>query len=246
MAGKKQHFIPQHFLKPFVIPGRGDHLWVYRRGRVFPIRVARHDAAAQNYFYSKPSDDASPKLDDLVTGYEADLHLKVDEIRCLEIGELIDSAKIAEIVSHLMVRSSHMRGTISEGIETIADSFQNLIDGGSGASICELPRHGPPEPVYRMILEELTNLGLTNNTPVTENTIIDLLYLAMRENSSDVLDDLPPQLTKVFEGFRSGAIDMSRRAQVTALAETMAPQKRVAQLGNLSWHVVRAPAEQWH
>lgn len=67
MAGKKQHFIPQHFLKPFTIPGSGDHLWMFRRSKSYGIKVARKNAAAQEYFYSKPSDDGSPTLDDLVT-----------------------------------------------------------------------------------------------------------------------------------------------------------------------------------
>ena len=32
MAGKKQHFIPRHFLKPFLAPEAKESLWMLRRG----------------------------------------------------------------------------------------------------------------------------------------------------------------------------------------------------------------------
>ena len=236
MTGKKQHFIPRHFLKSFVIPGRGDHLWMYRRGQSSAIRVARNDAAAQNYFYSKPSGDGLPTLDDLMTEYEVQLHRTVDEIRRIEIGEVIDGAKIAQVVAHLMVRSSHMRGAMREAIVSISNSVQNLICGGSEAFFFELPRHGPPEPVYRMISDELANLGLTEITPVTERTIIDFFYFAMRERGSDVLDEVLPYLA----GLRAEATEISRRAQVTALEKTMVPEERVAELSKLMWQVLPA------
>ena len=47
MAGKKQHFIPQHFQKPFVIPGSRDRLWMFRRGKPSGLNVTRKKAAAQ-------------------------------------------------------------------------------------------------------------------------------------------------------------------------------------------------------
>ena len=238
MAGKKQHFIPQHFLKSFVIPGRGDQLWMYRRGQLSAIRVARNDAAAQNYFYSKPSVDGLPTLDELMTEYEVQLHRTVDELRRIDVGQAIDGAKIAQVVAHLMVRSSHMRGAMREAIVSVSNSVQNLICGGSETFFFELPRHGPPEPVYRMISDELAKLGLTETTPVTERTIIDLLYVAMRERGSDVLDEVFPYLARTLEGLRAGAPEISRRAQVAALGKTMAPEERVAELSKLMWQVL--------
>ena len=159
MAGKKQHFIPRHFLKPFVAPGGGDHLWVYRKGHMSPIRVARRDAAAQNCFYSKPSVDRSPTLDEMVTDYETNLHRKVDSIRRLELGDAIDSQVIAEVVTHLAVRSSHLRGTVSEAIVTIVNALQNLVDDEARQFMSDWPRQGPAGPLYRMIAEELNNFG---------------------------------------------------------------------------------------
>lgn len=243
MAGKKQHFIPQHYLKSFIVSRKGDHLWVYRRGHASAICVARHDAAAQNYFYSRPSVDGSTTLDNLVTEYESDLHLKIDEIRNLEIGELIESAKISEIVVHLMIRSSHVRETMHEAIVTITNSVRDLFVCGPEEFISKFPRHGPSESIYPMLSQELANLGLTDATPFTEKTIIDVLYVMIREKGSDVLDDVLPNVAEVLQGYVSEAMKLSQRAQANVLAETMAPQERIADLSKLIWHVMPGPAE---
>ena len=164
MAGKKQHFIPQHFLKPFVVPGGGDHLWMYRKGQSSAIRVARSDAAAQNYFYSRPSGAGSPTLDDVMTRYENQLHKTVDEVRSLEIGQVIDSGKVAKIVGHLVVRSSHLRGAVAEALDSISTSFQNLICSKPDALPVDLSPLGPSEQVHRMISDELAKSGSTEIT----------------------------------------------------------------------------------
>lgn len=205
--------------------------------------VARRDAATQNYFYSKPSDDGSITLDDLITEYESLLHLKVDEIRNLEVGESIDSGEISEIVVHLMIRSSHVRDTIREAIVTIVDSVQTLFVCESEDFISDCPRHEPSESMYRMISQELTNLGITDATPVTEKTIIDVLYVMMREKGTDVLGGVLPDITQALQGFRSEALNLSQRTQVNILFDTMAPQERMAVLGNLIWRVTKGPTE---
>lgn len=69
MAGRKQHFIPKHFLKEFVIPNGSYKHWMYRRGLPIPVQVSRGDAAATRDFYSKPATTGAPTLDDLITEY---------------------------------------------------------------------------------------------------------------------------------------------------------------------------------
>ena len=243
MAGKKQHFIPQHFLKPFVIPGSRDHLWMYRRGQTSPVAVARSDAAAQNYFYSRSSRDGQPTLDDLITSYESYLHVIVDEIRRLNIGDTIDGLKIAEIVLHLMVRSSHIRHTLNEAILAILNSIEGLFCGEPDVSFVDLRPHCPPELIYHVISSELAKTGLTEYSPITEKTLIDFLYLTMREKSFDAIDEMLPLFAETLDGLRTQATELSRQAQVDALGRMMAPEKRVAELGNLIWQVVPAPYE---
>ena len=238
MAGKKQHFIPQHFLKSFVTPDIGDHLWMFRRGKQSGIKVPRNRAAAQEYFYSRPSIDGQPTLDELVTEYESDIRTIVDEIRLIKTGEIINSEDISRVVAHLMVRSSHVRDTIREVIISFTDILQRLVFHESEKSLFDLPRAAPPEPVYQMISEELTKLEITTIAGVTEKTIIDLLYLALREKGSEVVRETLPMLEEFLELLGTKAAEMSRSAQLSALGETMAPEERVEKLSKLIWNIV--------
>jgi hypothetical protein len=97
MAGSGQHFIPRHFLKPFVIQDGSDKLWMYRRNLTHPVPVDRGDAAKQKHFYSKPSKDGRPTLDDLITDYEKHVFLQVDALRALNIGEEADPRMVGEV-----------------------------------------------------------------------------------------------------------------------------------------------------
>ena len=133
MAGKKQHFIPQHFQKPFVIPGSHDRLWMFRRGKSSGFTVARKKAAAKEYFYSKPSPDGLPTLDDLVTEYENDLHKIVDRIRELEIESAVDSREIAQVdcsscSPFFSLTRNHGRGRRSGGPMLRKDCFASNLE----------------------------------------------------------------------------------------------------------------------
>ena len=70
MAGRKQHFIPQHYQRPFAIKGSDERIWTYRKGKSKPIPTSIADTAAQRDFYSEPSTGDIPTLDDLITVYE--------------------------------------------------------------------------------------------------------------------------------------------------------------------------------
>lgn len=110
MSGRKQHFIPQHFQQPFAIEGSKGKIWLYRKGKPDPIPASIGDTAAQRDFYSTPSENDLPTLDDLITEYEQKLHKTVDELRSLSAGDIIEPVVIAEVVTHLAIRSSYMRG----------------------------------------------------------------------------------------------------------------------------------------
>ncbi len=101
MAGRKQHFIPRHFLKEFVVPDGSDKLWMYRRGLPKPVPVSRDDAAATRDFYSKPAETDAPTLDDLITEYENELKFHVEKVRSIRPGEGVPSHPISETIAHL-------------------------------------------------------------------------------------------------------------------------------------------------
>lgn len=128
MAGSGQHFIPRHFLKPFVIQDGSDKLWMYRRNLPHPVSVDRGDAAKQKHFYSKPSEDGTPTLDDLITDYETHVFKLVDALRALKIDEEADPLVVGEVAAHLSIRSAHTRTFMMEGAASMAQALRKLVE----------------------------------------------------------------------------------------------------------------------
>ena len=103
-----------------------------------------------------------------------------------------------------------------------------------------LPRNHPPKGIYQLISEELKKAGLLNLTPVTEVTIITLLYSLIRERSQELLSGASSQLTEILKQLSTQAPKIIQRAQTSVLQEALAPEERIARLSQLTWHVVPA------
>ncbi|MCB9946385.1 MAG: DUF4238 domain-containing protein [Rhodospirillaceae bacterium] len=238
---KKQHFIPQHFLKSFVIPDGKDRLWMFRRGNPKGVPTARKRAAAQEYFYSNPSVDGSPTLDKLVTTYEDRLVPMVNDARQLKVGEKLEAKQIAEVVTHLSIRSSHIREIIRQLVEDMADRVSSVVLGWKGGALSQLPKHRVPTRVYKKLADALRERGLLDQTVVSVQQAINLVYFIIRERGSERFESATSQLSGVLEMVFQDAPKFGKRAQISILQQSMAPEARINQLSSFLWHVVPAP-----
>ena len=243
MSGTNQHYIPKHFLKPFIIPGSESRLWKFQTGRPSVANVALVKAAAQDYYYSEQSSDGSKTLDDLITGYESHKHRVVDKIRALDVGDTITSAEIAEVVAHLSTRSFHMREVMGESVSAFATTVREALAGEFSDFFAKLPRNHVPASIYQMLSKELEQLDSMGAVQVTQATAINQLYFLMRERGQDLFDQALPQTAMILEQIGINAQQISKDAQASSLQKAMAPDERVAQLSKLVWHVVSAPVE---
>ena len=237
MAGKKQHFIPQHFLKAFVIPGSKNQMWMYRRGKTNGISVALKNAATQQYFYSKPMIDGTPSLDDLITEYERKLHKTVNELRNLEAGEKIDSRKISEVVAHLSIRSSYPREKLNEIAFSASGAFRKHLPEVLTNAFNKLPRNHPPEKLYRLACKELRKINLFEITQVSESALINYAYFIFRENSRWSLTESQNTLDVEFNLFNRALKQTIENSHKAALSESFAPEAKVLQLSQLEWRL---------
>ena len=237
MSGREQHIIPKHFIKPFACPEDLGVVWLYRRGFDAPRKSTPKKVAKQSYFYSKPNTGNMPSLDDLITSYEKYRHQIVNQIRQLEIGDEIDAKEIAEVVVHLAVRSSHFREAVSDLASAMFSAMQEFFHGELGKSLAT-PQPPASGIIFRQISNELKKLGLLDRTPITETTIIDLFYFALREMRSNPLNEIPINVSVTLGGIIADMGKIVKDAHVSALGKTLAPEKRVAKLSELIWHVL--------
>lgn len=241
MAGRKQHIIPRHFQRPFAQDGTTDRIWLYRKGLKEPKSVSITDAAAQRDFYSKPSVDGIPTLDQLITDYEQRLHRSIDRIRALDIRDNVPAAEIAEVVTHLSVRSLYLRGMAKDAITSMADALDSAIGGHVGGKEVSFPAHCVPKAIEKIIIEELNRLGVAGLTPVNANSIAKLFYFAMRENAHEVLPAVRKLIEHLTGELAAQSADISRRVQTSVLTDALAPRARQEVLQELHWTIETGP-----
>ena len=241
MAGRKQHFIPQHFQKPFAIKGSNEKIWLYRKSNPNPIPTSISDTAAQRDFYSKPSMENIPTLDDLITCYEQVLHPKVDELRRLVIGDNIPAAEVAELVTHLAMRSSYMRDMVKDAASSMAEAIQAVTSGKVNGQKINLPKHHVPLAIENLVIEGFEKLKLMELIPVSGQTVAKLVYYGLREDEDELLNDTRGMFNNFVEELKRNSSSISSDAQTTVLTDSLAPETRVKRLSELKWTVVEGP-----
>jgi len=215
---------------------------MYRKGKKEPIVASISDTAAQRDFYSKPSTDGTPVLDDLITDYEQTQHLRVDELRKLEIGDDIPTGEIAELVTHLAIRTSHIRGVFKDALtSTIEKIFQLTLSGEINGQKISFPKHRVPPAIETSFVEELEKLDVMEQIPFTSHTLAKLLYFAFRENPDEPLELAKIMMEYLIEELTDKSANIIHQSHTSALTSSLAPELRVKMLSELKWTVVAGP-----
>jgi len=239
MAGRGQHFIPRHFQKPFAIPGTKDQIFMYRRGRGEEIILSIGDSGKEHDFYSSPSLDGQPTLDDLITEYEKKIFPIVDALRKQPVGSVVLAESAAEITVHFFIRAQHLRKSVSEVWERLTDLiFSIAADPRSVAGARRLPAHRPPVPIRSAIEEQIISHKLGEITGVSPDALVRLFYMGLREQLEQLTGQAREAIAAVAKQFGVEARDRIREAHRDILRSSMAPPKRVAELQGLTWAIV--------
>lgn len=242
MAGKKQHFIPKHFLKEFVVPDGSDTLWMFRRESPKPVPVSRSNAAAMRYFYSKPNNSNTPTLDDIITKYEDQLKSSVEAVRSIPKGEKIPTHLISEIAAHLMVRAQYVREIVNSCFSATIESLGELADpNGPIFEGLETNRHRVPSEFEDEVIRKIKNHRIIQSTSISPKTAAQIIYFRLRENSYILKDLIEPEMSQLISQLKSGSKDISRKSHIDVLQSELAPATWKARLEKFDWRVIEHP-----
>ena len=242
MSGRKQHYIPRHFLKEFIIPDGRDKLWMYRRNNSEPVLVSRSDAAAMRDFYSKPAVTEVPTLDDRITEYENELRLKVEMARSVPAGDILPAHLIGEIIVHLTMRVPYLGEFINAGTSEFVSSVNNLIHRPTEIlESIEFPKQRVPLEIERIALKQLEQQPFYLLTNVTPKAIVRQLYQMIREDPDllrqPALSEFSALLKLLEEKFKM----LSKKIHIQVLEQDLVPASRKAKLEEFYWKVVGFP-----
>ena len=241
LAGRKQHYLPQHLLRGFQASKSGDKIQVvvYKKGTP-PYTTATEGVAAQRDFYSQPSDGVIDTLDDVITAFERNtFNPFIDRARAASPNERMDAASAAAAVVHLTIRAAYLRGSFAHVARKMLARFGEILT--------------EPEAVRKfvgidstssdtLVSEEIRKaFGALPTAAITlkERLIFEkMVRFRVREKFDTQMLESVPDLYKQLSRLDDELPRIVERGQIRALQKSLVPVERIEGLKKLEWRVL--------
>jgi Protein of unknown function (DUF4238) len=238
MSGSKQHYIPQFVLSGFASTGRGKHkqVNVHRRDKIF--LSSTEGIGAEREFYSALNQNIYT-LDDIITEAEARDYSQIyRSLLDTKPGQKIDNREVSRLVTHLAIRSNHIRECFAVGTHYI---HQRIIASFSDIETCRkiLGFAGSePNDKTKMILDRLFNENKADiqTAGMSRHTFRNYAFQLAKERFDTAFVELFPAISATFGGINH--FDVVANAHNDVLSKNLEPEARVAALTQFDWKVV--------
>lgn len=244
MAGINQHNIPQFLLRGFRAPGgtkKRSKIWVFET-EVPPRLLFIRAVAAEDYFYSEPSIDSSKTLDDEITDHEQWLGRRIQDLRAVKPGDLVDAHIAAELVAHLTIRNAHLRRSFGGGMQRLFDrSVELFCNEEKLRAILGVDERRPSAAIVKAVDEELATNPALATVPLPSNIVYQVAQMTLRERFKRSFSEQIPFMERLFENLAEQAPEFVRKGHNKALSAGCVGGPRVDLLSELSWSVHSAP-----
>lgn len=241
MAGRKQHYIPQHLLRGFEASrsGKNSQVVVYKRG-VPPYKSSTEGVAAQRDFYSPPGDGETDTLDDVITKFESEFFNPfLDRVRAAPDGEWIDADAAATAVVHLTFRAAHLRGSFAQFSQRVVANLDKLMsDQCQVRDFMEIDSNEPESLLFTEIKRALDEHGLVSISPKDRLLVEKLARFRVREKFDFEAPSIIPFVREQLSAIDGAIPEMLERGHVQALQRSLVPDARVCALKQLRWSVI--------
>ncbi|MBU2516733.1 MAG: DUF4238 domain-containing protein [Proteobacteria bacterium] len=121
----RQHILPRFLLKGFASRTNKNkvYAWVYQKdGRCYEPNII--NIAVGRKFYGE---DGEGTADGKITDFEGQFAPLLDQMRYLKHGEEVDRSEAAEFVSHMEIRTKHIRDSFLKPVKIMANEFGQII-----------------------------------------------------------------------------------------------------------------------
>ena len=238
MAGRKQHYIPQFVLKGFAKKGTGKKLQAYVFKKDQPFYIAAVDGiAAQRDFYSTPSKDGSPTLDDEITSYEGQLSTALHQMRDAEVNIAAPSKSAARFIAHTAVRTAHFRDTFANLVEIlIVEITEKFEDPKWVRARIGLDKFKENSLFYTSISETLHQ----RNVPaISQKGLIEIFFDEANQRFPEFHSSMLENVRKIRENIfdiKSTIVESHNKS----LSRASEPNRRIEKLESFEWKIYRS------
>lgn len=248
MAGDNQHHIPRFLQRGFAVTDSGGFkIWRFDADRAPKKPSSIRSTGTEEHFYSEPSADGSPTLDDLITDQENSLSDKLIALRSQSIGAVVDSHLAAELVNHLAPRTAHLRQTLERGMRQLVTGAAELISQQDKIEhLLGLDKPEPTEAFTKRFSEELKEIQEVEQIAVLgipDGVLQRIAFQQARENFDAAMIEVMPMFDQLFAGLLENSSEVARTGHNKALSSAHGPNARFDHLANLHWTLAPAPRE---
>lgn len=241
MAGRKQHYIPQCFLRGFEASrsGKNTQVFVFRHGRE-PYLSGISDVAAQRDFYSGLPGEGQKTLDDVITEYENRLGNLLRDLRSIELGQPIPSWLAAEVVSHLTIRTMSVRDLFGLGAEELISGASSFLGDSEVVRQYLKIDSTEPDPLIVEEIDKAIDRALPGLASAACSALKRVLMFRLRESFSEEYGKHLGTLMDGIEPLVQSLPKIVRDGHTKALSNAVVPEVRVRALADFYWTKIGA------
>ncbi len=239
MAGKRQHYVPRFLQRGFLAEpesptDESERTWLHRLGAP-ARRVGIGDVGVEDWFYSRKGAPGVATLDDEITAFEKSFSRSVKDLRESTPGTSIEPTIAARTVVHLVIRTAHLRKTISSGMASVYAEIVSLFT--DPARLAGL--FGANNPMLSSAVTEAFKDSARQLVPAgfPEALSERLLIFIVREYGDDLAAQIVAMLSPLLPNLIEGLSAKVRDSHNELVAKPLEDHGWVNLLSQFSWSV---------
>ena len=248
MAGKKQHFVPQFLQKGFAdksTSGSGFgkkskkkkkvSVWVFDSQQK-SYCTSTENKGAERFFYGLEDSTVDTAITESETKYASLVHQLRQHTSSTSLASSRDA--VAELVSHLFVRTKHVRDSGKEAFDIMLNMLEQIQDAANFKSFMRNSIKANSSMIaddfkkrFREATPEQQQI-ISTKLKENPNLISDLFEVMVEgEYINNPFNEEP------FTSFREESASFTKDAHIKALEGSIAPKVRTEQLSQLNWFI---------
>jgi hypothetical protein len=234
MSGERQHFLPRFLLKGFSSRSVGDQVYVWaarKNAATFEANIANVGVAKDFY-----GESGQGTIDEAITDTESNFAALIESLRAETQTTPISNATIADFVTHLMIRTKHLRDAFLDSYQHLSDCLLNLMaDPASLQQMMNKYIRENPDHIRRGFDNILKKTKLSKKQKMRlSRSISDLAtqhILRPTRNIAPLFDELNEVMQE-----RLPAVVKDGHCQ--ALMKAVVPEPRAVEYRKLHWYLI--------
>lgn len=230
MAGDRQHILPQFLLKGFAsrIEGKEIYTYVYRKGEK-PFETNIKNATVGRNFYEIKGELS---VDGDITEFEGKYAPFLDEIRSSSQKNEIFDPRVANLITHIVTRTKHIRDSCRESLEFL---FLKLSEYFLDFDNVKSAILNNPKFIMDFMEEKIDNYIAPQVEKDTLRQMIPLIYPAFLDTQKVEMREMVLEYIKIMKKVSPNAI---KQGHIKGLSQNLIPERRIDAYLMLHWFLI--------